>query len=595
MNTPTIVETKGYQGDGMYKLLRVIILALAPSFVLAQETGWIQIEAKQSLIQAEERAKIYAQELDDIAAHSLGSGWYAISMGPYPTPQAQAILDMLKSQGALPRDSFVSNGQNYRQTVWTAQSAAADDTPTDDRQDAAAIDIPQPAEDPDDAPAPQLPDETRAQALASEQNLSRDEKRDLQMMLQWAGFYNSTLDGLFGRGTRTSMANWQQANDFDPTGVLTTVQRAELRRQYMAVIADLGLTQINDRQAGISLKLPMERLEFSQYAAPLAHYRSRAQAIEQVFLISMDGDREDLSALYEVLQTLEIVPLDPDASKSRDEFVIRGETADRFVYIQAALADDGIKGFGLVWPSANREQYDRLLSEMANSLIRTAGTLPAQLGQAVDADLDTTFGLALRKPAFIRSGVFVSDTGRLLTLGNDLDQCNRLMIQGEIPATATQQANSNMAVLTPQTPIAPMATAAPAARLPLPGDAVYLASFPFGGVLSAASITLGQVETLMAGPTGGSDLVLSIRAGDTDRGGAVLDRNGNLIGILGQADGSDRILPPNTHIAHPVINDGALADLITFASAQSPASGLADDALVQELSKIASYFECWAD
>lgn len=595
MNTPTIVETKGYQGDGMYKLLRVIIFALAPSFVLAQETGWIQIEAKQSLIQAEERAKIYAQELDDIAAHSLGSGWYAISMGPYPTPQAQAILDMLKSQGALPRDSFVSNGQNYRQTVWTAQSAAADDTPTDDRQDAAAIDIPQPAEDPDDAPAPQLPDETRAQALASEQNLSRDEKRDLQMMLQWAGFYNSTLDGLFGRGTRTSMANWQQANDFDPTGVLTTVQRAELRRQYMAVIADLGLTQINDRQAGISLKLPMERLEFSQYAAPLAHYRSRAQAIEQVFLISMDGDREDLSTLYEVLQTLEIVPLDPDASKSRDEFVIRGETADRFVYIQAALADDGIKGFGLVWPSANREQYDRLLSEMANSLIRTAGTLPAQLGQAVDADLDTTFGLALRKPAFIRSGVFVSDTGRLLTLGNDLDQCNRLMIQGEIPATATQQANSNMAVLTPQTPIAPMATAAPAARLPLPGDAVYLASFPFGGVLSAASITLGQVETLMAGPTGGSDLVLSIRAGDTDRGGAVLDRNGNLIGILGQADGSDRILPPNTHIAHPVINDGALADLITFASAQSPASGLADDTLVQELSKIASYFECWAD
>ena len=595
MNTLTIVETKGYQGDGMYKLLRVIIFALAPSFVLAQETGWIQIEAKQSLIQAEERAKIYAQELDDIAAHSLGSGWYAISMGPYPTPQAQAILDTLKSQGAVPRDSFVSNGQNYRQTVWTAQSAAADDTPTDDGQDAAVIDIAQPAEDPADAPAPQLPDETRAQALASERNLSRDEKRDLQMMLQWAGFYNSTLDGLFGRGTRTSMANWQQANDFDPTGVLTTAQRAELRRQYMAVIADLGLTQINDPQAGVSLKLPMERLEFSQYAAPLAHYRSRAQGIEQVFLISIDGEREDLSALYEVLQTLEIVPLDPDASKSRDEFVIRGETADRFVYIQAALADDGIKGFGLVWPSANREQYDRLLSEMANSLIRTAGTLPAQLGQAVDADLDTTFGLALRKPAFIRSGVFVSDTGRLLTLGHDLDQCDRLMIQGEIPATATQQANSNMAVLTPQTPIAPMATAAPAARLPHPGDAVYLASFPFGGVLSAASITLGQVETLMAGPTGGSDLVLSIRAGDTDRGGAVLDRNGNLIGILGQADGSDRILPPNTHIAHPVINDGALAELITFANAQSPASDLADDALVQELSKIASYFECWAD
>ena len=595
MNTPTIVETAGFQGDEMYKFLRVIIFALAPSFVLAQETGWIQIEAKQSLIQAEERAKEYAQELDDIAAHSLGSGWYAISMGPYPTPQAQAILNTLKSQGIVPRDSFVSNGQNYRQTVWIAQSAAAVETDADADLEAAEIDTPQPTEDPADAPALQLPDETRAQALASERNLSRDEKRDLQMMLQWAGFYNSTLDGLFGRGTRASMADWQQANNFDPTGVLTTAQRAELRRQYMAVIAGLGLTQINDPQAGVSLKLPMERLEFSQYAAPLAHYRSRAQDIEQAFLISMDGDREDLSALYEVLQTLEIVPLDPDASKSRDEFVIRGETEDRFVYIQAALADDGIKGFGLVWPSANREQYGRLLSEMANSLIRTAGTLPAQLGQAVDADLDTTFGLALRKPAFVRSGVFVSDTGRLLTLGQDLGQCDRLMIQGEIPATAAQQANSNMTVLTPQTPIAPMATAAPAARLPQPADAVYLASFPFGGVLSAASITLGQVETLLPRPTGGTDLVLSIRAGDTDRGGAVLDRDGNLIGILGQTDGSDRVLPPNTHLAHPVINDGALAELVSFASAQSPARNLADDALVQEMSKIASYFECWTD
>jgi len=38
-----------------------------------------------------------------------------------------------------------------------------------------------------------------------------------------------------------------------------------------------------------------------------------------------------------------------------------------------------------------------------------------------------------------------------------------------------------------------------------------------------------------------------------------------------------------------------LAELEPFASAQSPARNLADDALVQEMSKIASYFECWTD
>ncbi len=575
----------------MYKFLRVIVFALAPSFVLAQDTGWIQIEAKPSLIQAEDRAKQFAQQFDDIAAHSLGSGWYAISMGPYPRDQAQAILGDLKSQGLVPNDSFVSTGQNYRQQVWVAQDQADVQTSdiTPDSVDTQDTPIPDQTE-----PTPQTPDETRAQALAGEKNLSRDEKRELQMMLQWAGFYNSTLDGLFGRGTRASMADWQQANGYDPTGVLTTAQRAELRRQYMAVIADLGLTRIDERQAGVSLKLPMARLEFSEYAAPLVHYRSPSAGIEQAFIISMEGDRQDVTALYEVLQTLEIVPLDPEASKTRDAFVIRGQAADRFVHIQASLADDGIKGFGLVWPSANREQFDRLLSEMENSLIRTAGILPAQLGQAVDADQDTTFGLALRKPAFVRSGVFVSETGSLLTLGQDLGQCDRLMIQGETPATAAQQANSKLAILTPQTPIAPMATAAPAARLSQPGDAVYLASFPFGGALSAASITLGQVETLLPQPTGSTDLVLSIRAGDTDRGGAVMDRDGNLIAILGQT-GSDRVLPPNTHVAHPVMDDGSLAGLVSFAPAQSPARNLADDALVQELSKVASYFECWTD
>lgn len=576
----------------MYKFLRVIAFALAPSFVFAQETGWIQIEAKPSLIQAEERAKEIAQRFDDIAAHSLGSGWYAISMGPYPKDQAQSLLDELKAQGLVPRDSFVSTGQNYRQQVWMSGDQNAVEPETETTVAAA----PQTGTVPNQTmPTPQIPDETRAQALASEQTLSRDEKRDLQMMLQWAGFYNSTLDGLFGRGTRASMADWQQANAYDPTGVLTTAQRAELRRQYMAVLADLGLTQVDERQAGVSLKLPMERLEFAEYAAPLVHYRSRTSGIEQVFLISMDGDGQDLTALFEVLQTLEVVPLDPNTSKSRDEFIIRGETADRFVHIQAALADDGIKGFGLVWPSANREQFDRLLSEMDNSLIRTAGTLSPQLGQAVDPDLDTTFGLALRKPAFVRSGVFVSDTGTVLTIGDDLDQCDQLMIQGEIPATSAQQPNSNLAILTPQTPIAPMATATPADRLPQPKDTVYLASFPFGGLLSAASITLGQLEALLPLPTGGTDLVLSMRAGSTDRGGAVLDRDGNLIGILGLTDSTDRVLPPNTHIAHIITTDSVSAELVSFDPAQSPARTLSDEALAQELSKIASYFECWTN
>jgi len=41
-------------------------------------------------------------------------------------------------------------------------------------------------------------------------------------------FYNAAIDGSFGRGTRNSMAAWQEANGYEINGILTTAQRAEL-------------------------------------------------------------------------------------------------------------------------------------------------------------------------------------------------------------------------------------------------------------------------------------------------------------------------------------------------------------------------------
>ncbi|WP_375281081.1 peptidoglycan-binding protein, partial [Pseudooctadecabacter sp.] len=74
----------------------------------------------------------------------------------------------------------------------------------------------------------QTPDETLREAQASEATLDRDQKRALQVALQWAGVYDGAIDGLYGRGTRRSMSAWQKANNHEVTGVLTTSQRAEL-------------------------------------------------------------------------------------------------------------------------------------------------------------------------------------------------------------------------------------------------------------------------------------------------------------------------------------------------------------------------------
>jgi peptidoglycan hydrolase-like protein with peptidoglycan-binding domain len=90
---------------------------------------------------------------------------------------------------------------------------------------------------PDEAPLePAVVDETLAEARASEAALDRGEREMLQIALKWAGFYNSSIDGAFGRGTRASMSAWQDANGYTNTGVLTTLQRADLLAQYNAVL-----------------------------------------------------------------------------------------------------------------------------------------------------------------------------------------------------------------------------------------------------------------------------------------------------------------------------------------------------------------------
>ena len=111
--------------------------------------------------------------------------------------------------------------------------------------------------EPEVAPVPQQPDETVREARASEAALTRDEKKTLQEWLQWAGYYNAAIDGSFGRGTRASMSNWQADNGFDVTGVMTTLQRDTLRRQYFAVLEGMNLQLVSDLDAGIEMIVPM--------------------------------------------------------------------------------------------------------------------------------------------------------------------------------------------------------------------------------------------------------------------------------------------------------------------------------------------------
>ncbi len=571
----------------------------------AQDMHWIQIEAQPSLLEAETRARIYAQEFPDTQAHSIGSGWYAITLGPLPEDKADLRMSQLRARAAIPRDSFLATGANYRQRIYPIGSTPAAVTPAQTveaevvQEEATQVSVVETAESAaSEQASPEqsiyVPDETLSVARASEGLLSREEKMDLQLYLQWAGYYNGTIDASFGRGTRRSMAAWQTDNGHEDTGVLTTAQREQLRAQYFAIFNGLGLETHRDLEAGISIDLPKEVVAFDAYAAPLAHFKSQdASSPAQIFLISAAGNRGDLAAIYRVLPTLSIVPMNIEKSLNKDRFVITGAGTSTRAFITASHKGGEIKGFGLIWPNQNEEQFDRLVAHMRKSFETFSGTLDPSLSVAIN-DPETEFGVAIRKPAFVKSAVFVSDQGHAMTDTSNLEQCSSLTISGTYDAEIIARSETGAGLLSPKSDFNPISYAK-LGNAVRKGDKTFLSSYPYGGRLGLASVTQATVIETTDLSGNAEKFRLDLLAEPGDFGGAVLDQSGNLTGILVSQDDTGRVLPNNVNFAAAT---DALTSMMQSAGLRlrtGKTDRLDDVALIATAQNILTPIECWID
>ncbi len=511
---------------------------------------WVQIEAHPSLTTAQERAQLYARELEDVNGFSLGGGWYGIALGPYRRVDAEQVLQVYRRERVIPNDSFITFSRTFRQQFWPVGVNILDrgvietppvETPTED-EPVAQVEEP--------APEPQASDETPAEARRSEQLLTRDERKDLQVALQWAGFYNSTIDGAFGRGTRNSMAAWQEANGFEATGILTTAQRATLFEQYNAVLDGMDLRIVRDDKAGIEMLLPTGVVGFEKNEYPFAQYNATGDIPAQVLLISQAGDQATLYGLYDIMQTLEIVPLDGERERKRSSFVLTGRNDQMVSYTEAVLARGEIKGFTLVWPAGDEERRTRILAEMRKSFTRVDGVLDPSWSDANEQAIDLVAGLQIRTPRLSRSGFFVNDDGVVVTTLQAVQNCTRITLDEDIDAKLTSADDKlGVAILKPDTPIAPRAVAQFSTTAPRLQSDVAVAGFSYGGTLGAATMSFGALADLR-GLRGESELTrLDLRSLDGDAGGPVFDQAGGVLGMLLPREGADRQLPPEVSFA----------------------------------------------
>jgi peptidoglycan hydrolase-like protein with peptidoglycan-binding domain len=541
--------------------LAALFVMLSTVAAHAQESWWVQIAARPTLAEATDFARNAAARLSGVHGFYLGNGFYAIAVGPFDRAEADRARLRLLGSAAIPSDSYVTSGGTFDRQFWPVGGGIVSPAP-----------VP--------APAPtelsSLPDETVSEARNSESLLSRSEREELQRALQWAGFYNSSIDGAFGRGTRAAMEAWQIANAIAPTGVLTTRQRAMLISDYNAVLESLGLAFVSETETGIGIQIPTAAVAFTEYQPPFAKFEATGDIPDaRVLLISQRGDPEQLRGLYEIMQSLDIVPLDGSRTISADRFVIEGADDRITSYTEARLAGGAIKGFTLVWPADDQATRDRLLAEMQASFTVLDGTLdPDIVPVTEDQSIDMVAGLAIRQPQLSRSGFFVSGEGQVLTTIEATTGCGRITVDRETDmSVVASDPTSGLSLLAPLAPQTPSAFARFDDSTPRLRDRVAVAGFPYGGVLADPTLTFGEIADLrdLTGDTRLMRLEMTTQA--PDAGGPLLNGRALVSGILLPRDTSSaQVLPVNVSFALKT------SEIISFLSANGIVSETPADA-----------------
>ncbi|WP_132951582.1 trypsin-like peptidase domain-containing protein [Rhodovulum bhavnagarense] len=537
----------------MKRLFFILFLTLAAALpVHAQDRSWVQIEAQPDLQTAQERASAYSGAFPDIAAFRMSTGWYALALGPYAPEQAAAELRRLRAERLIPRDSFVADGAGFEGQVWPAAGARpAPATPPA----APATPAADPAIPALDTNPPPPPEETLAQARRSERELDRDQREQIQIALKWEGFYDSGIDAAFGPGTRRAMADWQAARGYDPTGVLTTRQRDRLLGDYQAQIARLGMQPIEEIEAGIRIDMPLGLVQFDRYEPPFVHFAPRDNSGVQALLISQRGDQGTLYGLYDIMQTLKIVPVEGERNRTPRDFTLTGQNARLHSYTYAMLTGGMVKGFSLVWQPGEEKLMQRAIAMMRESLDSVPNVaLDETLGVATQEQRTGMLsGLEIRTPESTHTGFFIDAAGMVLTTIEGLSSCDRITVGPDLDATlGATEPGLGLALLKPSATLAPIAHAAFQVALPRLGSDIAVSGFSYGEALDLPVLTYGKLADLR-GLGGEQDVQrLEIEVLEGDSGGPVLDQTGAVLGILLPPPGGDRHLPDSVRYAADV-------------------------------------------
>ena len=346
------------------------------------------------------------------------------------------------------------------------------------------------------------------------------------------------------------MKDWQIENKYPKTGIMTPSQRGIILNNFTPVMTRLNLAPVTNLRAGITLLVPRGIMGSAQYDAPFVRFEATDSSNTQIILISQVGDAKRLRALFEVIQTLNIVPKGGALKLDEAGFSIETSNNELFTTGFAKLIDGEIKGAILVWPTKDEAQRLRLKEQIFGSFDSFKGVLPeAEFFETGLLPKDILSGLQIRQPIFARSGIFLNAQGMVLTASQDLEICGSIEV-GFGTQVKIKASNSYVTVLSPMENISPPAISSfQLGPLKAPRR-ITAGGYSYGGSLGSPTLTRGLLQDLKDLTNDRNISRLEINTLPGDAGGPIYNSGGAVIGILlPKREDPNRQLPDDVHFA----------------------------------------------
>ena len=533
------------------RLVAFFVLLSGTALPLAAQNVWVQIEAHPSAEAAEAAARGFAVQLEDVQVFRTPGGWFAIALGPQGEDEALARAARLRALGSVPPDSFVTDGRLYVEQIWAASGAAPAESDAARATEVAPAPSTTAPSQPARARFDDLPEESPAEAQRLERTFSAEDRRDIQTALAWTGDYTLAIDGAFGPGTRRAVTAWQERMGMAGTGFLTTRQKAMLLGGYADDLAKLGMRALRHDAAGIEMQAPLGLVAEARIEPPFVHFDARGDSGVRMLLISQEGSAVTLHGLFDIMQTLEIVPMAGFREKQANSFVLTGQNARFSSYTYAEHAGGLIKGFTLAWPRSDDRLMEKAVAMMRDSFAPFGpNVLDAAIGDGARQSLDLLSGLDIRRPERAGSGFFIDARGTVLTSSSLVAGCTRLTLDTDVEAElAFADEELGIAVLRPRQALAPVRVAAFSPDAPRLREEIAVSGYSYAGLLGAPTLTFGTLADIR-GLQGEERLKrLSVPSLPGDVGGPVLDPRGAVLGLLLPRPSGAQVLPEDVHFA----------------------------------------------